>query len=54
MTDFSHHDPGTKLGEFLIKTGGVLGNNHFLRLTALRNWINLPDIVDEEKKYMVW
>ena len=52
--NLSYEEAGSKLGEYLLSTVGIFGKAHFLRLTALRNWINLPDIIDEEKKYQVW
>ena len=54
LSNTSYPEAGYEFGQFLKSTDGIFGKFHFLRLTAFRNWISIPDIINEEKKVMVW
>ena len=54
LSNTSYPEAGYEFGQFLKSTDGIFGKYHFLRLTAFRNWISIPDIINEEKKVMVW
>ena len=54
LNNTSYPEAGYEFGQFLKSTDGIFGKFHFLRLTAFRNWISIPDIINEEKKVMVW